>query len=81
MYIPPGFAAVTPYLSVLDAERYVAFLVHGLGGRELGRTTRPDGSIANCQVMINGTAVMVSGRAGWQRARAMRAVSVCRECG
>lgn len=32
MYIPPGFNTVTPYFFVKDAESFVTFLVHGLGG-------------------------------------------------
>ena len=59
-YIPPGFGSVTPYFFVDDAERFVAFLVAGLGGRELLRSMRADGKVANVQVMLDGTTVMVS---------------------
>jgi PhnB protein len=59
-YAPPGFATVTPYIFAEDAERYVRFLIEGLGGRETLRTTRPDGRIANCQVAIGDATVMVS---------------------
>lgn len=60
MYVPPGFAVVTPYLFVDDAEHLVAFLVGGLGGSEQLRSRRPDGRIANAQVSIGGCTVMVS---------------------
>jgi PhnB protein len=60
MYIPPGFNTVTPYYFVTDAGRFVAFLVDGLGGEETCRTMRPDGAIANVQVRIGGSTVMVS---------------------
>lgn len=60
MHIPPGFNTVTPYFFVDDAPRFVAFLVEGLGGRELLRSLRPDGGIANAQVMLGGSTVMVS---------------------
>lgn len=60
MYIPPGFNSVTPYYFVADAERFVAFLVQGLGGEETCRTMRPDGRIANVQVRIGTSTVMVS---------------------
>ncbi len=60
MYVPPGFAVVTPYLFVDDAERLVAFLVDGLGGREALRSRRPDGRIANAQISIGGCTIMVS---------------------
>ena len=60
MYVPPGFGTVTPYIFALDAQRLIDFLRAGLGGRETCRTTRPDGKVANCQVLIGDTTVMVS---------------------
>lgn len=60
MYIPPGFGTVTPYFFVTGAERFVDFLVHGLGGEEILRTMRPDGRIANAQVRIGTSTVMAS---------------------
>ena len=59
MYIPPGFGTVAPYIFANDAERLVRFLVQGLGGEETCRTMRGD-SIANCQVAIGTTTLMVS---------------------
>ncbi len=59
MFIPEGFGAVTPYLSVRDAPGFVDFLVRGLGGVHVGTHTRPDGSVANAQVRWHGTTVMV----------------------
>ena len=60
MYIPPGFGTVTPYFFVTDAERFLAFLVNGLGGNEVLRSKRPDGRIANAQVVLGTSTVMVS---------------------
>ncbi len=60
MYIPPGFGTVTPYFIVADAERFVVFLVKGLGGRETLRSMRPDGRIANAQVALGTSTVMAS---------------------
>lgn len=60
MYVPPGFATVTPYIFVNEAERFVDFLVDGLGGEEMLRHHRPDGCIANAQVRIGDATVMVS---------------------
>jgi PhnB protein len=60
MYIPAGFATVTPYIFADDAERLVRFLVDGLGGTESCRSLRPDGLIANSQVAIGTATVMVS---------------------
>jgi PhnB protein len=60
MYIPPGFNSVTPYYFVANAESFVAFLIQGLGGEETCRTMRQDGQIANVQVRIGTSTVMVS---------------------
>lgn len=60
MYIPPGFNTVTPYFFVADAEAFVRFLVHGLGGIETCRTLRPNGLIANVQVRLGTSTVMIS---------------------
>ena len=60
MRIPPGFHAVTPYFFVENAEGFVGFLVKGLAGTETCRSMRPDGRIANVQVRLGDTTVMVS---------------------
>lgn len=60
MYIPPGFNTVTPYYFVKDAESFVSFLIHGLGGEETCRTMRGDGRIQNVQVKLGSSTVMVS---------------------
>lgn len=60
MNIPPGFNTVTPYFFVEDAARFVDFLVAGLGGTELLRHLRDDGQIANAQVRLGTSTVMVS---------------------
>jgi PhnB protein len=64
MYIPPGFNTITPYFFVKDANRFVEFLVNGLGGVEVLRTIRPDGFIANVQVRIGSSTVMASEAGG-----------------
>ncbi len=63
MYLPPGFNTVTPYFFVRDANRFVEFLVKGLGGTEILRSLRPDGLIANAQVRI-GTSTLMASEAG-----------------
>ena len=60
MIIPSGFHTVAPYFFVADAEALVRFLVQGLGGTETCRSLRPDGHIANAQVRLGDTTVMVS---------------------
>ena len=64
MYIPPGFSTVTPYFTVTGAEQFVTFLVDGLGGTEVLRSLRPDGSIANAQVRLGTSTVMVGEAVG-----------------
>ena len=64
LYMPPGFNTVTPYFIAKDADAFVRFLVEGLGGAEICRTMRPDGFIANAQVQLGTSAVMVSEAAG-----------------
>jgi PhnB protein len=64
MYIPPNFGTVSPFVFADRAERLVAFMVEGLGGRETLRTARPDGRIANSQVAIGNSTVMVSEAGG-----------------
>lgn len=59
MFVPPGFNTVTPYFFVAQAEAFVRFLIAGLGGVETCRTTRPDGTIANAQVRLGTSTVMV----------------------
>ncbi len=60
MTTPPGFATVTPYFFVDDAERFVAFLIDGLGGEHDHTSRREDGKIANAQVRLGNATVMVS---------------------
>jgi PhnB protein len=60
LFIPPGFGTVAPYFTAQGADRFVAFLVGGLGGREILRTLWPDGTIANAQVRLGTSTVMVS---------------------
>jgi PhnB protein len=60
MRIPDGFGVVTPYISVEDAPAYIDFLIRGMGAVELGRSVLPDGRIANCQLRIGTTGIMLS---------------------
>lgn len=60
MQVPEGFAAVTPYIFVDGGEDYVRFLRGAFGARELGRSTAPNGRIANCQVRIDTATLMIS---------------------
>ena len=57
MLMPPGFNTVTPNFMVNDAAALVRFLIDGLGGVEV---LRPDGAIANAQVRLGSSTVMIS---------------------
>lgn len=59
MRIPPGFGSVTPYFFVNGAERFLAFLISGLGGTEILRHMNGP-RIANAQVRLGTSTVMVS---------------------
>lgn len=59
MIIPPGFHTVTPYFFVERAGEFLDFLVRGLGGTEISRHMNDD-RIANAQVQIGDSTVMVS---------------------
>jgi len=60
MMIPAGFGTVTPYFFVAQPYRMIAFLVQGLGGDLVLEHKRPDGGLANAQVRIGTSTVMVS---------------------
>ncbi len=59
MRIPPGFHTLTPYLFVEGADRFIAFLVDGLGAEEVHRTVH-EGRIANAHVRVGDTSFMLS---------------------
>lgn len=60
MHVPSGFAVVTPYIFAVNAGAYVRFLAAAFGAHEIGRSTAPDGRIANCQMRFDTTTIMVS---------------------
>lgn len=64
MYVPEGFAVVTPYVVVDGADDYVRFLSAAFGGQEIGRSTAPDGRIANSQIRFATATIMVSEASG-----------------
>lgn len=60
MIIPDGFAQVTPYIFVTDADKYMDHLAPALGGVETHRSLRPDGKIANGQIRFGEASIMIS---------------------
>ncbi len=60
MHVPEGFGVVTPYIFADGAEEYVRFLEAAFDAREIGRSTAPNGRIANCQLQFSVTTIMIS---------------------
>ena len=60
MYVPEGYGTVFPYIFARQAADYLEFLKSAFGAAELGRTTAPDGSVANARMRIGTTSFMVS---------------------
>lgn len=50
---------VTPYFFVRDAERLVEVLRSAFAGEEIGRSVRDDGKIANAQLRIGSSTLMI----------------------
>jgi PhnB protein len=60
MHIPEGFGTVTPYFFVQQPKQFIDFLIHGLGGALVLEHKRPDGGLANAQIRLGNSTVMVS---------------------
>lgn len=60
MHVPDGFSVVRPYIFADDAQAYLRFLQAAFDAREIGRSTAPDGRIANCQARFSTSTIMVS---------------------
>ncbi|WP_306589542.1 VOC family protein [Geothrix sp. 21YS21S-4] len=58
--VPPGYHTVTPYLTVADGHGLLAFLRAAFGAEERSCSLRPDGSVANAEVKIGDSMVMVA---------------------
>jgi uncharacterized glyoxalase superfamily protein PhnB len=55
-----GYHTVTPYVVVEDGEGMVTFLKAAFGAVEVSRASRPDGSIANAELKIGDSMLMVA---------------------
>lgn len=65
MIVPEGFATANIYLAVEDIVKYANFIIEAFGGKEVGRSHRQDGNIANCQIRINTNIIMISSAGGF----------------
>jgi len=59
-YMRPGLSAITPYVIVRPADRFIEFLKSAFGGVERMRMPAPDGSIMHAEVAIGNGAIEVS---------------------
>jgi PhnB protein len=58
--IPDGYHTVTPYLTVTDAARLIAFLRTAFGATEQHVTRRDDGSVMHADVLIGDSHIMLA---------------------
>jgi PhnB protein len=69
-YIPKDCHAVTPYLVVPNASRFIEFAQQAFGGTVSEKITRPDGGVLHAQVRIADSLLMIGepppGQKTWQ---------------
>lgn len=58
-YIPEGFHAVTPYLTVKDPDEAINFYKRAFGARERVRMPMPDGKVAHAELQIADSIIML----------------------
>jgi PhnB protein len=58
--IPPGYAGVTSYLIIRDADRAIDFYKQAFGATEVLRLAYPDGKVAHAELKIGEGFVMLS---------------------
>ena len=56
---PEGYASVSPYLIVTDAQVVIDFLATVFDAKPLRRYERPDGSVMHAEVLLDDTVVML----------------------
>ena len=58
--IPRGFHAITPYLSVKDANAAIQFYKRIFGAKEIGRISMQDGSVGHAELQIGDSRIMLA---------------------
>jgi PhnB protein len=58
--IPPGYAAISPYLIVDNASRALEFYKKAFGATERMRHAGPDGRIGHAEILIGDSVVMLA---------------------
>ena len=59
-FIPKGYSAVTPYLSVKGAAIAIAFYKKVFGAKEVMRMPGPQGTIGHAEIQINDYRIMLA---------------------
>lgn len=59
-FLPKGYHAVTPYLSVKGAASAIAFYKKVFGAKEIMRMPGPQGSIGHAEIQINECRIMLA---------------------
>jgi len=57
--IPEGYHSITPYLAVHEAGKLIDFLKRSFDAQEVRRHTMPDGTVANAEIKIGDSMVMI----------------------
>jgi PhnB protein len=58
--IPEGYPTATPYLTVQDGAKALAFYQQAFGATEVMRLTNPDGKIGHAEIKIGDSLIMLS---------------------
>ncbi len=58
--IPEGYHSVTPYLTVRDANRAIAFYEQAFGAEERFRMDAPDGKVVHAEIAIGDSTIMLA---------------------
>ncbi|MBI5890083.1 MAG: VOC family protein [Nitrosomonadales bacterium] len=58
--IPSGFHAITPYLSVKDAQAAIQFYQRIFGAKVIGRISMPDGSVGHAELQVGDSRIMLA---------------------
>jgi PhnB protein len=57
---PDEYHTLTPYVTVDDAEKLIAFIEQAFGGTLLGRHDTPDGRVMHAEMRIGDSPMMIS---------------------
>ena len=59
-YKPKNYPSVAPYLSVIDAEATIKFLLGVLDARELRKFVSPGGRVAHAELQVDDSVIMLT---------------------